>query len=113
MTLDGNDEWVKPERGVPLYSLVGNRLVQSESRLLYKGKSDSMVRVRTRSGRCVRVTPVHRLFTVSREGALQEKPAANLSPGDYLASIRRLPSPEKDQKIEAVLPKLQRHGKSI
>ena len=113
VTIDGTDEWIKLRRGIELYSLVGNKLVKSRSRTFYKGKSDSLIRVKTRSGRSVRVTPVHRLFTIHPDGALRETAARDLKPGDYVASVRKLPAPAGDQKVSVALPKLQRRGKSI
>ncbi len=111
--VDGSDEWVTLRDGIELYSLVENKLVKSRAHTLYKGKTDSLVRVRTRSGRSVRVTPVHRLFTIRPSGILREIPAGELNPGDYIASVRKLPAPQSDQRIAFELPKLQRHGKTI
>jgi V/A-type H+/Na+-transporting ATPase subunit A len=113
VTIDGLDEWVKTKSGVELYSLVGNKLIKSRSSTFYKGWSNSLVRVKTRSGRCVRVTPVHRLFTIRPSGVLQETAARDLKPGDYIASIRKIPVAQKDQRVSVDLPKLQRHGNVI
>jgi V/A-type H+/Na+-transporting ATPase subunit A len=113
VTVDGNDEWIKLTTGIGLYSLVGNRLVKSESRTLYKGKSDSLIRVRTRSGRSVRITPVHRLFTIRGDGALRETMACDLKPGDYVASVRKVPAASVTRRVPCDLPRLKRRGKSI
>src|SRR5271155_113230 len=91
-TVDGNDEWLRTREPVELYSLVGPRMVKSRTRIFYKGKSDSLIRVRTRSGRSVRVTPVHRLFTIGPDGNLRETMARDLKAGDYVASVRHLPA---------------------
>ncbi len=93
VTGDGPEEWIRLRTPLPLYSLAGDRIVRSESRTLYRGQSDTLVRVRTRGGRSVRVTPVHRLFTIDRQGALRETAAGELRPGACLASVRRLPEP--------------------
>jgi V/A-type H+-transporting ATPase subunit A len=113
VTHDGSDEWVRTRAPVRLYSLVGDRLVESETRTLYRGQSATLVRVKTRSGRTVRVTPIHRLFTFGVEGALGETPARSLRPGDYLASVRTLPSPTGRTRLRIELPKLQRRGWKI
>jgi V/A-type H+-transporting ATPase subunit A len=113
LRVDGTDEWYELDHPIEAYSLVHNRLVKSESRTFYKGTSDSLVRVRTRSGRSVRVTPVHRLFTIGPGGALRETMARDLRPGDYVASLRRLPSPETDQPLNVELPRPLRRGKSL
>jgi V/A-type H+-transporting ATPase subunit A len=111
--VEGTDEWVQLRTPLELLSLVGNSLVRSRSFTAYKGKSDSLVRVRTRSGRTVRVTPVHRLFAFASDGSLRETEARDLRPGDYLASVRRVPGRFASPLLSINLPKLQRKGKSI
>jgi V/A-type H+/Na+-transporting ATPase subunit A len=113
VTVDGAEEWVKLRSPLALCSLVGDRIVRSETHTAYKGKSDSLVRVRTRSGRSVRVTPVHRLFTFGPDGSLRETPARDVKPGDYLASVRKVPGSVDAPVLRITLPKLQRHGKAI
>ncbi|HTW40680.1 MAG TPA: V-type ATP synthase subunit A [Thermoplasmata archaeon] len=110
---DGSEEWVTVQRPLELVSLHGNRMVRSRTRTLYHGKSDSLVRIRTRSGRKVRVTPVHRLFSVGADGALVEKAARDIRPGDYVASVRRIPAPSRDRRLKIELAPLQRRGKTI
>ena len=113
LTVDGTDEWVHLKNGIELFSLVGTRLVKSRAQTFYKGKSDSLVRVRTRSGRTVRVTPIHRLFTIGPDGALRETIARSLRPGDYVAAVRQLPAPRTNSVVNLDLPKLQRRGKIL
>lgn len=113
ITVDGNDEWLHLRTPVTLFSLVGNRLVKSKTRTLYRGRSDALIRVRTRSGKTVRVTPVHRLFSIGPDGRLREKRAGDLQPGDYVASVRNTPSPHRAAKLRIELPPLLRRGKSI
>jgi V/A-type H+/Na+-transporting ATPase subunit A len=110
---DGSDEWITLSSPVELFSLVGNRLVRSRTKTVYHGKSDSLVTVRTRSGRSVRVTPVHRLFTFGADGSLRETAARNLEPGQYLASVRKLPAPARDSPLGISLAPLRRRGKRI
>ncbi|MGI0140290.1 MAG: V-type ATP synthase subunit A [Thermoplasmata archaeon] len=111
--VDGTDEWIQLRSPIQLYSLVEDKIVQSRTQTFYKGKSDTLVRIRTRTGRVVRVTPVHRLFTFGPDGSLRETPARDVRPGDYVASVRRLPAPRVDAPIHVVLPKLLRRGKTI
>jgi V/A-type H+-transporting ATPase subunit A len=108
LTVDGTDEWYRLRTPIGLRSLVGDRLVRSESRTFYKGTSDTLVRVRTRSGRSVRVTPIHRLFAFGPEGNLCETMARDLRPGQYLASVRNLPGPSRNPELGVTIPKLQR-----
>jgi len=81
--------------------------------MLYHGKSDSLVSVRTRSGRKVRVTPVHRLFQVAPDGSLRERMARDLQPGDYIASIRRIPESETAEALKIKLAPVRANGHTI
>ena len=112
-TNDGPDEWYQLREPIGLRSLVGNRIVRSEARTFYKGKSDTLIRVRTRSGRSVRVTPIHRLFTFGPAGDLRTVRAGSLRPGAYLASVRALPAPNRNPRLAVTVPKLQRRGHQI
>jgi V/A-type H+/Na+-transporting ATPase subunit A len=112
-TREGAEEWLALRAPLRLFSLVGERVVPSESRTLYRGMSDSLIRVRTRSGRRVRVTPVHRLFTIGPQGALRETMARDLKPGDYVASVRKLPAPESNARLHFEFPHRKRRGTSI
>jgi V/A-type H+/Na+-transporting ATPase subunit A len=112
-TDDGSDEWYRLREPIHLFSLVGNRIVRSESHTFYKGKSDRLVRVRTRSGRTVRLTPVHRLLTIDTQGALRETAAQELVPGDYVASARNVPPSVWNPRLDVELPKLRRRGKTL
>jgi V/A-type H+/Na+-transporting ATPase subunit A len=100
---EGSEEWIRIDEPLELYSLVKNRIVKSRTRGLYHGKSDALVRIRTRSGRSVRVTPVHRLFTVDSTGRIKETMAQDLKSGDYVASVRRLPAPTTDRWLHIEL----------
>ncbi|MCI4365748.1 MAG: V-type ATP synthase subunit A [Thermoplasmata archaeon] len=112
-TVDGSDEWLRLKSPIELVSLVGDRMAKSRTQTFYKGKSDSLIRVRTRTGRSVRVTPVHRLFTIGADGVLRETMARDLRLGDYLASVRQLPKIRTDSEVRVTLPPLQRRGKNI
>ncbi len=113
VTPDGAEEWIHLRTPLDLYSLVGNRVVRSRTRTLYRGKSDTLIRLKTRSGRSVRVTPVHRIFTVGPDGSLAETQAQRLKPGDYLAAVRKVPAPRGVVALHPDLPKLQGHGHAI
>ncbi len=113
VVVDGVEEWVKLRRPVEFCSLVGSALVRSKSWLAYKGKSDTLVRVRTRSGKSVRVTPVHRLFTFGPDGSMRETAARDLKTGDYLASIRKTPIYPSPRQLHITLPEVKPYGKPI
>ncbi len=83
-----NEEYIHLRKPIELLSFNNGKIQKSESTLLYKGKSDSVIRVRTRTGREVRVTPVHKLFKLTEKGVIEEIEAKHLSPGDYIVSAK-------------------------
>ncbi len=95
-----DEEFVTPKQPVELMSLTGGKLVRSESNLLYKGKSSSVIRVKTRTGREVRVTPVHKLFKIDETGNIVETAAMDLSPGDFIASARDIQIDRRGASID-------------
>lgn len=99
-TKSGDEEFVIPNEPIELMSFNGGRITRSVSNLLYKGKSSSVIRVRTRTGREVRVTPTHKLFKIDETGNIVETPAMNLSTGDFIASARSIPMEMKDEPID-------------
>jgi len=97
---NGDEEFIRLESPVGLHSLKDERISRSNSKLLYKGKSDSIIEVRTRTGRKVRVTPIHKLFRVTETGEITETMAEDLRPGDFLASVRKIDFDNPDQPLD-------------
>ncbi len=95
-----NETFVELEEPLELRSYKDGRLVRSKSGLLYKGKSDTVIRVRTATGREARITPEHRLFRVDGNGGVTETRAADLSPGDFILSSRYVDHGEGAQSID-------------
>jgi len=59
----------------------------------YEGPPDKIFEVRLASGRHVRVTAGHSLFTLDRDGGLTRTPTLTLAPGTRVAIPREVPSP--------------------
>ncbi len=60
----------------------------------YEGQPDRIFEVRLASGRRVRVTAGHNLFTLGRGGELRKLRTAELAPGTMVAVPRAIPEPE-------------------
>ncbi|MDT7887881.1 MAG: V-type ATP synthase subunit A [Desulfurococcales archaeon] len=86
--------------GLRILTFNGIRLREAPVNYIYKGKSRYMVRIRTRSGRVIEVTPPHRLLKLSEEGYIVETPAAELRRGDQLVIPRYLPIEGKPQLLD-------------
>lgn len=65
----------------------------------YKGMTDSMIKIKTKTGKTVEVTPIHKLF-VFEDGEVKRKMAKNIKKSDYLISPRKIKLNLKDQKID-------------
>ena len=93
------EETIELKEPINLVSYYNGQIVETSSKLFYKGYSDSLLRIKTRSGREVEVTPIHKLFRVTPELQTVETESRNLRKGDFLAGVRQLP-PLKEVKID-------------
>ena len=89
-TVRGNEEIIELDSPLKILSFYKGKIEPSDSQLLYHGKSDSVIRIKTGSGREVRVTPVHKLFRVDVSGNIKETEASDLSIGDYIVSAQNV-----------------------
>lgn len=84
------------QKSLKLFSAVGGRIVPSTSRQFYRSKSDTLLRIRLRSGKTMDVTPVHKLFALQGNGMVVEAQARQLGIGTVIAAARRIPVQEDD-----------------
>jgi len=78
-------EWHNPS----LISLNSEKFEVCKPITAYKGFTDSIVCIHTRTGKKVEITPIHQLFTLN-DGKLEEKRAEEIKPGNYLATPRHI-----------------------
>jgi len=83
-----------------LVSLSNPEFNEAEAPVGFKGHSAELVHISTRSGRMLKVTPVHQLHQLRPDGAVVEIPAGNLKPGDFLVAPRKIPLGLKVQTID-------------
>ena len=86
----GVESYTHLDDPLTLLSFENGSLMCQNTSLVYKGKADQVIRITTRSGRQVKVTPVHKLFVVTPELEIKEVEARSLKVGDYLATPRRI-----------------------
>lgn len=87
---DGDESFVNAREEFGVISLTSQGLARRNASIAYKGKTDSIIRIKTRSGRIAEVTPAHRLFVFHPDLTVKEVPAALLSKGTYLVAPRRI-----------------------
>ena len=86
----GVESYTRLDDPLTLFSFENGALMCQNASVVYKGKADQVIRITTRSGRQVKVTPVHKLFVVTPELEVREVEARSLKEGDYLAAPRRI-----------------------
>jgi vacuolar-type H+-ATPase catalytic subunit A/Vma1 len=80
----------------------GENLRAAKAVSVYRGSTNQLVHIRTRTSREVRATPVHRLYRV-RDAQVEEVPAGDLAEGDFLLAPRHL-GIAKDSEVSLPLP---------
>jgi V/A-type H+-transporting ATPase subunit A len=102
--LQPNEETFTLPRPLPVFSLNSTRIEKTEAPVFYKGMSDTLISIKTRTGRTVKVTPIHRLFKIDENGEIVETEAHSLESGDFVVGIRKIDtSGWKDQQIDPYL----------
>ncbi|MEK6924512.1 MAG: V-type ATP synthase subunit A [Candidatus Micrarchaeota archaeon] len=80
------DKLVESNAPIRLWSHVNGRIITSQTRFVYRDKSDSILRIRTSSGRAAEVTPIHKLF-VQENSIFTECEATKLQVGARIACV--------------------------
>lgn len=75
-----------------ILSFDGTKYVPAKATHIYKAKTPTIVKITTRTGRTVEVTPVHKLFRFTGE-IIEEVESQQLNVGDYLVLPRKLNIP--------------------
>lgn len=68
---------------------------------VYKGKTLSTVQIKTRTGKEIELTPIHKL-SVLGNGEIVQKPAQEVKKGDYLVTPRRTSLGLRDQLVNVL-----------
>src|SRR2546427_775907 len=81
-------------------SLSNPEFTNAEASMSYKGSTNQLLEIQTGSGRRVRVTPVHKLQQLCRDGTIEETSAQLLQPGGYLLTPRKIALNLGPQRID-------------
>ncbi len=97
------------DKDIYVYAFDGKRFVKKKVTHVYRGYTDTIVRITTAAGRTIEVTPIHRLPVYDPVNGIVFREAAALAPGDKLVVPRRLPGPRIDpvfplDKLAELLP---------
>ncbi len=98
-TREGVEEYTHLSKPLNVFSCNSGHVKKKKATLVYKGKTNSMCRVKTRMGRVAEVTPVHKLFKINPDLSITGTEAGKLKKGDFLISPRRMKIKAEIQKI--------------
>ncbi len=85
-------------------SFDGKRIVIKKITHVYRGVSDKIVKIKTSTGRTIKVTPAHKLFKYDEKtGDIREKPAGLLRVGDKILLPLKIRIPWTRRKVKEYL----------
>ncbi|MBI2650321.1 V-type ATP synthase subunit A [Candidatus Woesearchaeota archaeon] len=87
--LDKNEKLIKLNQALKVYTFDKNKIKEGVATHIYRGKSNQLIEIKTRSGRKVKVTPIHKLFKVGENLNIVETEAKDLNEGDFIISPRK------------------------
>ncbi|MFH1586862.1 MAG: V-type ATP synthase subunit A [Candidatus Diapherotrites archaeon] len=85
---------------VGIQTFDGKEIKDGGATHLFRGKTSQLVEVKTRSGKTVSLTPIHKLFRLNEELKIEETEAMNLREGDFIISPRKIELNSDYQKIK-------------
>lgn len=95
-----NEKMIALDIPLTVWSFDGEKTKKTSATHVYKGKTSRIIKVKTRSGKTVQLTPVHKLFKLDQELNIVETEAQHLSEGDYLIAPRKIDFSVNYQEIE-------------
>ena len=97
-----NEEYTILDQPLTVFAYQNGRIAHQKVRSLYKGETDRLFVIKTRTGRIAKVTPIHQLFRIDGDLNITETKAVDLKIGDYLISPRVIELPEQMQDIREI-----------
>ncbi|MFH1255810.1 MAG: V-type ATP synthase subunit A [Candidatus Diapherotrites archaeon] len=95
-----NETIIELNQPIEVQTFDGKEIRKGNATHLYKGKTSQLVEVKTRSGKKVKLTPIHKLFRLNEELCIEETEAMNLKECDFIVSPRKIELNEEYQKID-------------
>ncbi|MBS3816226.1 MAG: V-type ATP synthase subunit A, partial [Candidatus Thermoplasmatota archaeon] len=115
--VDDEEKLIELEEPLEILSMEDGKIAEKEATCLYKGKTNTTVVINTKSGREVELTPVHKLFVLTPDMDIVEKPAGEIEEGETLLAPRKLPVEEENKTeelvVEDLLPEKRVHGEDF
>jgi len=87
---DEHETFIELDEPLSVWSFNGQCIEQTNATHVYKGKTSCLIKIKTRSGREVELTPVHKLFKLNEQLAIEETEAQQLAEGNFIISPRKV-----------------------
>ena len=103
--IQNNERWTKLKKPITVYGYKDGKITEIKATYVYKGRSAGMIEIETESGRILKVTPIHKLFTgeiVNNGLCLKEKKALDLKIGDRIVVVRKIDADLKSLEVKEV-----------
>lgn len=97
---DKNETLIELETPLTVQTFDGKTIRESIATHVYRGHTDKLIEIKTRSGRKVRLTPAHKLLKLDSELKIAETPAEDLKEGDFILVPRKIPLEESYKEIK-------------
>jgi len=94
-----NETLIKLLKPISIYTFDKDKIKTGAATHLYKGKTNRLLEIKTRSGRRVKITPLHKLFKVDENLKIVETEARNLTDGDFIISPRKIDTKQEIQNF--------------
>ncbi len=88
--INEHETFVELEEPLSVFAFDGEKVSPAMATHAYRGKTSRLVKIKTRTGREISLTPVHKLFKVSEDLRIVETEAQTFGEGDFIISPKKL-----------------------
>lgn len=96
-----HESYTKLNSDFPVFSFDGQKITTGSANVVYKGKTDCIYKITTRTGRVAKITPVHKLMMALPNLEIRQKQAQELQVGDFLVMPRKIDFSGEKQTLDA------------
>lgn len=102
-----DEEYTELDEPLEVMSFEGGKFKRKRATVVYMGKTNYTVKIETRTGREVEVTPVHKLHIMTPEMKIIEKEACKIKEGDFIISPRKLPNLKNNPELNLTIDNMR------
>jgi len=88
--INNHEVYITLQQPLEVFTYKDGKIKSQKATTIYKGKSDRIIYIKTRTGRKCKITPEHKLLKIDEKLQIVETEAKKLKIGDYIISPRKL-----------------------